>query len=605
VLRRGGEVNTIGEAHGAAAELCRKLAQRSAQGWAASSKGDLVGVVKVTADTAAAVVVDAAGRRASLTTKAVATTARAQRACENLLDDSTKLDATGDGAWCVACGDSTKKLEPCAGRGCAAILCGRCQTAQKRCPGCKSKADTRRKVLQRWAKEATKRPALDALARAFGHFSVDGSVTRDAFPSLVIASLGTEAVYEDDDPVLRDAFDACDADGDGLVDLHDVVDWLTASAQRMTRDRATIALARSPLKDDRAAFAAWPERRGALRLNNEVVDADLGAGRLALSLRSATARVLSLHPAVCRVERSSDRAFTLTLNVGEAEEVLHFCTTDSAECKAWWTAIGETLAVHRRLKSQPPASADSFDDDSLEPAEDEVDAIEASAGTTSTFRAIASAFGALAAVKKAPPPPATPAKSKRVEPSTPGTVGGRSALRRKSVRFSDADEAHVSKGFAFDRVVRKDGTVSWEAATPRRAKAAWRAVVRLVIRPPRASYAIDELGPLSFDVPLLDGKTVQCVRSDFTVLSDEKKALKCSLWSRAFSTEAPCVLYLHGNASCRMEALPHVAPLLMLGIQVCAVDTTGSGSSEGEFVTLGLREAADASSVASCVEVNQ
>jgi hypothetical protein len=106
-------------------------------------------------------------------------------------------------------------------------------------------------------------------------------------------------------------------------------------------------------------------------------------------------------------------------------------------------------------------------------------------------------------------------------------------------------------------------------------------------------------------VPLLDGKTVQCVRSDFTVLSDEKKALKCSLWSRAFSTEAPCVLYLHGNASCRMEALPHVAPLLMLGIQVCAVDTTGSGCSEGEFVTLGLREAADASSVASCVEVNQ
>ena len=76
VLRRGGEVNTIGEAHGAAAELCSKLAQRSAQGWAASSKGDLVGVVKVTADTAAAVVVDAAGRRASLTTKAVATTAR-------------------------------------------------------------------------------------------------------------------------------------------------------------------------------------------------------------------------------------------------------------------------------------------------------------------------------------------------------------------------------------------------------------------------------------------------------------------------------------------------------------------------------------------------
>ena len=81
--------------------------------------------------------------------------------------------------------------------------------------------------------------------------------------------------------------------------------------------------------------------------------------------------------------------------------------------------------------------------------------------------------------------------------------------------------------------------------------------------------------------------------------------MKCSLWSRAFSTEAPCVLYLHGNASCRIEALPHVAPLLMLGIQVCAVDTTGSGSSEGEFVTLGLREASDASSVASHLIANK
>ena len=79
------------------------------------------------------------------------------------------------------------------------------------------------------------------------------------------------------------AIDAAPARGvhhDTLIDSTQVVDWLTKSAQRMTRDRATIALARSPLKDDRAAFAAWPERRGALRLNNEAVDADLGAGKI-------------------------------------------------------------------------------------------------------------------------------------------------------------------------------------------------------------------------------------------------------------------------------------------------------------------------------------
>jgi hypothetical protein len=233
----------------------------------------LVGVVKVTADTAAAVVVDAAGRRASLTEKAVATTARAQRACENLLDDPKKLDASGDGAWCVACGDAAKKLEPCAGRGCAAILCGRCQTAQKRCPGCKSKADTRRKVLQRWAKEATKRPALDALARAFGHFSVDGSVTRDAFPSLVIASLGTEAVYEDDDPVLRDAFDACDGDGDGLVDLHDVVDCAEIKIYG-----AFVLNRRVDLHAIDAALARW--RGGARCAPDTLIDFHTG-GRLA------------------------------------------------------------------------------------------------------------------------------------------------------------------------------------------------------------------------------------------------------------------------------------------------------------------------------------
>ena len=56
--------------------LVNAQCQRSASGWAASSKGDLVGVVRVTADTAAAVVVDAAGRRASLAATAGAPTAR-------------------------------------------------------------------------------------------------------------------------------------------------------------------------------------------------------------------------------------------------------------------------------------------------------------------------------------------------------------------------------------------------------------------------------------------------------------------------------------------------------------------------------------------------
>ena len=118
------------------------------------------------------------------------------------------------------------------------------------------------------------------------------------------------------------------------------------------------------------------------------------------------------------------------------------------------------LAVHRRLKSQPPASADSFDDDSLEPSQDEVDAIEGRryyldlpghrVGVRRVVRGEEGASTTSYACEE---------QESRAINSRP--VGGRSALRRrKSVRFSDADEAHVSKGFAFDRVVRKDGTVS-------------------------------------------------------------------------------------------------------------------------------------------------
>ena len=55
-----------------------------------------------------------------------------------------------------------------------------------------------------------KRPALGRAASLWPF-----SVGRDEVPFLV-CFVGT-AVYEDDDPVLRDAFDACDADGDGRL----------------------------------------------------------------------------------------------------------------------------------------------------------------------------------------------------------------------------------------------------------------------------------------------------------------------------------------------------------------------------------------------------
>ena len=75
--------------------------------------------------------------------------------------------------------------------------------------------------------------------------------------------------------------------------------------------------------------------------------------------------------------------------------------------------------------------------------------------------------------------------------------------------------------------------------------------------------------------------------------------LKCSQWKPVGSSLAdlPCVLYLHGNASCRLEALQVLKVVLELGCTLCCVDMAGSGLSEGEFVSLGHFEKFDAEAV--------
>mmetsp|Transcript_19673 Transcript_19673/g.9136 ORF Transcript_19673/g.9136 Transcript_19673/m.9136 type:complete len:162 (+) Transcript_19673:1-486(+) len=55
----------------------------------------------------------------------------------------------------------------------------------------------------------------------------------------------------------------------------------------------------------------------------------------------------------------------------------------------------------------------------------------------------------------------------------------------------------------------------------------------------------------------------------------------------------PCVVYLHGNCSSRLEALPCVPVLLPSNITVFALDLAGSGLSEGEYISLGWYERDD------------
>lgn len=119
-------------------------------------------------------------------------------------------------------------------------------------------------------------------------------------------------------------------------------------------------------------------------------------------------------------------------------------------------------------------------------------------------------------------------------------------------------------------------------------------LVHLIIRPPRASYDLEELGPSRFEFA---GR--QFARDDFAVINDRNQALQCSFW-RPVDAPAellPCVVYLHGNSSCRLEALGVLRTCLAAGASVAAFDCSGCGRSDGDYISLGFYERDDLRSV--------
>jgi hypothetical protein len=59
----------------------------------------------------------------------------------------------------------------------------------------------------------------------------------------------------------------------------------------------------------------------------------------------------------------------------------------------------------------------------------------------------------------------------------------------------------------------------------------------------------------------------------------------------------PCVIYMHGNSSARLEAIPQLATVLSLGVCLVSFDFAGSGLSGGEHVSLGAFEKEDLKAV--------
>lgn len=113
---------------------------------------------------------------------------------------------------------------------------------------------------------------------------------------------------------------------------------------------------------------------------------------------------------------------------------------------------------------------------------------------------------------------------------------------------------------------------------------------KMIIRPPRDRYHIEELGPVRFRIG-----DRQYERTDLQLENNRGMALECSHYRPRGSAEKrmPCVVYLHGNCSSRVEACDVVPLLLPCDISLFTLDFAGSGHSQGEYISLGHWEEMD------------
>ncbi|CAO2823559.1 unnamed protein product [Amaranthus hypochondriacus] len=116
--------------------------------------------------------------------------------------------------------------------------------------------------------------------------------------------------------------------------------------------------------------------------------------------------------------------------------------------------------------------------------------------------------------------------------------------------------------------------------------------INFVIRPPRAVYDPDQyLWEKDFT---LAGRAYK--REDLELENGRGQTLKCSHYVPSLLPEdpaLPCVVYCHGNSGCRADANEAAVVLLPANITVFTLDFSGSGLSDGKYVSLGWHEKDD------------
>ncbi|KAK7363890.1 hypothetical protein VNO77_06050 [Canavalia gladiata] len=127
--------------------------------------------------------------------------------------------------------------------------------------------------------------------------------------------------------------------------------------------------------------------------------------------------------------------------------------------------------------------------------------------------------------------------------------------------------------------------------------------INFVIRPPRAEYNPDQyLWEKEFT---LAGRSYQ--RQDLELKNSRGYTLKCSHYLPSpfpEDTSLPCVIYCHGNSGCRADANEAAVILLPSNITVFTLDFSGSGLSDGDYVSLGWHEKDDLKMVVSYLRSN-
>ncbi|KAF7801299.1 esterase/lipase domain protein [Senna tora] len=128
--------------------------------------------------------------------------------------------------------------------------------------------------------------------------------------------------------------------------------------------------------------------------------------------------------------------------------------------------------------------------------------------------------------------------------------------------------------------------------------------INFVIRPPRAEYNPDQyLWEKEFS---LAGRTYQ--RLDLELKNARGHTLQCSHYIPSpfpEDTSLPCVIYCHGNSGCRADANEAAVILLPSNITVFTLDFSGSGLSDGDYVSLGWHEKDDLKVVVSHLRNNK